>query len=544
MNGGPRGSYGGVNCDTGSTCVKQIGDDAQVTWQVQVSPLAIPDDHGLMSGYVSHHAQIMIPSTVKDVSIKLTHMPVSDDGLNLSSDDPDSIWPDKEVDYQVPIVDSIDDVTDSGTYAVSSFVKNPIKPDEKDDLSLEYDDPDAIPEGAPAPKDTRVDMSEVYYQYGVKKSALPEQPNWDFYQVKLNQSGIFTFEVTGTVESVSEDTYVPIRAENMINRCSPVNDDYELKDRKENCTSLKMNDTWSWALTDELPPVMTKEQSDDVRKKIAAVYEDQGTVHGLTGVGTCAVTRNTSRFDTISTDIEAAAEGKYGAYARTFNLKLNPGMSYFGSLRGREDNCDQGFQHITLCPDEETEVPPSEEPVESEEPTPSDEPQESEEPTPSEEEEVEPTKPSKETEEPTDSEAPTFSDEPVESEAPTPSEETQESTPSDEPEQVKPVKPGERPEEREEPKVPMVPPTLPDAEVITTVVEPEDKSVEITGKPVQSEQDKPAEPKAKTESKIDSKPESKTVISESVKDNVAKQAKSTAKKDRPKVTTGGHLRVA
>ncbi|WP_256371488.1 hypothetical protein [Corynebacterium sp. sy039] len=33
---------------------------------------------------------------------------------------------------------------------------------------------------------------------------------------------------------------------------------------------------------------------------------------------------------------------------------------------------------------------------------------------------------------------------------------------------------------------------------------------------------------------------SKTVISESVKDNVAKQAK----KDRPKVTTGGHLRAA
>ncbi|QDZ43404.1 hypothetical protein [Corynebacterium sp. sy039] len=518
------GSWGGANCDTGSTCVKQVGDETQVTWQVQLSPLVMEEGHIQNS----RGAQIMIPSTVKDVSIKLTHMPnvqwhrgVAAKGEdtqktywedldgnplpeeNIISSSNDSYVLTKAVDYQVPIVDSFEKndegvtyLIDNNTYKVSSFVKNPHG-------SLADD------EGA---------------LYGVQPSSFAEQPEWDFYQIGLNALGVFTFEVTGTVEAVSDDTYIPIRAENMLWKCSV--EGGGPGSPEQGCQSLK---DYVWGRTGELPPVSIPmipedESASPARKaeivqrnkeialeneKIAALYADQGTRHGLTSVGTCAVTRNTDRFDTIGTDIESGGD-RYRQYAKTFNLYLNPAVNYYGPLTGGEDNCDQGFQHITLCPDEESEVPPSEEPVESEEPTPSDE------------EEVEPAKPSKETEEPR------------ESEEPTPSEETQEPTPSEEPqepEQEKPVKPAECPEEREEPVKPVVPPTLPDTdteveqgEVVTTVVEPE--------------QDKPAD------SKPESKPAPKTVISESVKDNVAKQAKTVAKKDRPKVTTGGHLRAA
>ncbi|MBP3089315.1 hypothetical protein EML15_09200 [Corynebacterium sp. sy017] len=459
-----------------------MGDETQVTWQVQLASLVRSEDHI----QTSRGAQIMIPSTVKDVSIKLTHMPIE------GADFDESSVPVRMVDYQVPIVDSVEELTDNDTYGLSSFVKNP-------DGSL-ADDKTGI--------------------YGVQPSSFEYQPDWDFYQIGLNIHGVYTFEVTGTVEAVGEDTYIPIRADNMLWKCS--SEKGGPGSAEEGCQSLK---DYAWGRTDELPPVSIPmipedESASSARKveieqrnkenaleneRIANLYADQGTVHGLTSVGSCAVTRNTGRFDTIGKDIETAGD-KYGAYARTFNLHLNPAVNYYGALNGGEDNCDQGFQHITLCPDEETEVPPSEEPVESEEPTPS------------EEEEVEPAKPSKETEEP------------QESEEPTPSEETQEPTPSEGPEQEKPVKPTECPEEREEPKIPVVPPTFPDTdaeqgEVVTTVVEPEDK-------------EEPAELKP------ESKPEPKTVISESVKDNVAKQAKSVAKKDRPKVTTGGHLRVA
>ncbi|MBP3088188.1 hypothetical protein EML15_03355 [Corynebacterium sp. sy017] len=487
-----------------------MGDETQVTWQVQLSPLVMSEDHI----QTSRGAQIMIPSTVKDVSIKLTHMPAQKYYDFPNGSIMPTVVPAKMVDYQVPIVNSEEELTDNETYYVSSFVKNPHG-------SLENID------------------SYQGGSYGVEPSSYGYQPDWDFYQIGLYAIGIFTFEVTGTVEAVGEDTYIPIRADNELWKCS--SEGGGPGSAEEGCQSLK---DYYWGNSGELPPVSIPMIAEDdsassARKaeivqrnkeialeneKIAALYAEQGTKHGLTNVGACAVTRNTGRFDTIGNDVETAGE-KYGKYVQTFNLHLNPGVRYFGPLNGAEDNCDQGFQHITLCPDEETEVPPSEEPVESEEPTPSEETQE---PTPSDEEEVDPAKPSKETEEPTSSE------EPQESEEPTPSEETQEPTPSEEPqepEQEKPVKPVDRPEEREEPVKPVVPPTLPDTdteveqgEVVTTVVEPE--------------QDKPAD------SKPESKPAPKTVISESVKDNVAKQAKTVAKKDRPKVTTGGHLRAA
>ncbi|WP_185967206.1 hypothetical protein [Corynebacterium sp. SY003] len=482
------GFWGGANCDTGSTCVKQVGDETQVTWQVQLSPLVFSQDHV----QTTSGAQIMIPSTVKDVSIKLTHMPdiymrPVDDGkghlretqwedadgnplpeANIITDENDSYVPAKAVDYQVPIVDSIAELTDNDTYKVSSFVKNPY--------------------GSLADNNTLADGNKGIY--GVQRSSFADQPDWDFYQIGLNTVGVFTFEVTGTVEAVGEDTYIPIRAENMLWKCSAEGGgpgSYE-----GGCASLK---DYEWGLTGELPPVTTKEQSEETRNKIVELYKKQGKIDGLTGVGACAVTADIDRFDTIGSDIEPTVDGKHGAYAQEFHLRLNPAVRYYGPLNGAEDNCDQGFQHITLCPDEESEVPPSKEPVESEEPTPSEEPQESEEPTPSEEEEVGPAKPSKDTEEPTSS------DESQESEEPTSSKKSQE--------------PGE-PISSEEP------------------VSSESKFVPSA----QSEQGNPAG------SKPESKPVPKTVIAESVKDNVAKQAKTVAKKDRPKVTTGGHLRVA
>ncbi|QDZ43102.1 hypothetical protein [Corynebacterium sp. sy039] len=496
-----------------------MGDETQVTWQVQLSPLVFSGDHiQTTSG-----AQIMIPSTVKDVSIKLTHMPdiymrPVDDGkghlretqwedadgnplpeANIITHENDSYVPAKAVDYQVPIVDSIAELTDNDTYKVSSFVKNPY--------------------GSLADNNTLADGNKGIY--GVQRSSFADQPDWDFYQIGLNTVGVFTFEVTGTVEAVGDDTYVPIRADNMLWKCSA--EGGGPGSTEEGCLNLK---EYVWGRTGELPPVSIPmipedESASSARKaeieqrnkeialeneKIAALYAEQGTKHGLTSVGTCAVTRNTDRFDTIGTDIESGGD-RYRQYVKTFSLYLNPAVNYYGSLLGGEDNCDQGFQHITLCPDEEST------------------------PVTEEDEEVGPAKPSKETEEPTDSEEPeqseepTSSEEPGESEEPTPSEETQEPTPSEEPqepEQEKPVKPVDRPEEREEPVKPVVPPTLPDTdteveqgEVVTTAVEP-----------------------------AESKPAPKTVISESVKDNVAKQAKTVAKKDRPKVTTGGHLRVA
>ncbi|MBP3088052.1 hypothetical protein EML15_02640 [Corynebacterium sp. sy017] len=442
-----------------------MGDETQVTWKVQLSPLVMSEDHI----QTSRGAQIMIPSTVKDVSINLVYMPLIfsyDDGEwhdvegnIVEVDHPEVVYnysvPAQEVSYQVPIVDSFETdnkgipyLIDNDTYRLSSFVKNPYG-------SLS-------------------EVEDSVTTYGVEPSTFENQPDWDFYQVGLNEMGIYTFEVTGTVESVGEDTYIPIRADNTLWKCHK--EGGGPGSAEEGCAPLKRN--YDWARSGELPPVTTAEQSEDTRNKIIDLYKKQGTADGLTGVGTCAVTQNTDRFDIIDTDIEAAAPGKYGAYQEVFGLALNPAINYWGPLLDAEDNCDQGFQHITLCPDEESEVPPSEEP------------------TPvTEKEEVDPAKPSKDTEEPTSS------DEPQESEEPTSSKKSQE--------------PGE-PISSEEP------------------VSSESKFVPSA----QSEQDKPAD------SKPESKPAPKTVISESVKDNVAKQAKTVAKKDRPKVTTGGHLRAA
>ncbi|WP_231699785.1 hypothetical protein [Corynebacterium zhongnanshanii] len=338
------GSWGGANVDTGKTEVDNIGDITEVKWQVQLSKLLSSSDYN----QVSNRAQILIPDTVDVTSIRLTHRPVTTtDDENFNAKKYESSLPAKEVSYEVPIIpvspetglaeDFTPDQEAREEYGVSPFFKSPIG--DKD-----YNDGETF----------------ANIQYGVTPSPYPDQPGWNAYQVALDHAGVYTFEVTGTTKSVGKDTYIPIRADSAMWRCyqeggNPVgpNSSYD-----DGCLSLK---DYSWARTDELPPVTTAEQDEETRAKIVRLYEDQGTRHGLTGVGKCAVTRNTERFDTISTDIEQAGADKIGQYTRQFNLHANIAVTYTGSLTGPEDNCDQGFYHITLrskpaeTPDETTE---------------------------------------------------------------------------------------------------------------------------------------------------------------------------------------------
>ena len=329
------GSWGGADCNTGTTCVSEIGDEAEVTWQVKLSPLVHSSDHV----QTARGAQILIPSTVNVTSIRLVSMPASAADLPEEEFNQalliDSYRPVKAVDYEVPITSDSADIQQDEQYGVSPFVKNP---------GLEY-----------------ANSREQYYSdyLGVEPSHVAEQPDWDSYQVGFAGSGVYTFEVTGTVAAGAEDSYVPIRAENMMWKCSQEGGgagSYE-----EGCQSLK---DYPWGRTGELPPVTTPEQSEAVKSRVAQIYEEQGTRHGITGIGQCAVTRNLSRFDTIGNDIEAAAAEKYGAYKRTFNLNANAAVTYTGSLNGGEDNCDQGYYHITICEKDEpaTTTPVTEEP--------------------------------------------------------------------------------------------------------------------------------------------------------------------------------------
>ncbi|KAB3519954.1 hypothetical protein GC425_08560 [Corynebacterium sp. zg254] len=328
------GSFGGVNVDTGKAEVDNIGDTTEVKWQVQLSKLLSSSDHT----HTSSHAQILIPNTVDVTSIRLTHRPMTTtDDENFNAGKYESSVPAKEVSYEVPIIpvtpgsdveeDFTPDQEAREEYGVSPFFESPI--------------------GTNNPNDADNEETFGYLQYGVTPSPYPDQPGWNAYQVVLDNVGVYTFEVTGTTKSEGKDTYIPIRADNALWRCfsegqTPVRPSSAYDD---GCQSLK---DYAWARTDELPPVTTAEQDEETRAKIVRLYEDQGTRHGLTGVGTCAVTRNTDRFDTISTDIEQAGADKIGQFTRQFNLHANIAVTYIGSLTGPEDNCDQGFYHIQV----------------------------------------------------------------------------------------------------------------------------------------------------------------------------------------------------
>ncbi|TSD91030.1 hypothetical protein ELY17_09685 [Corynebacterium sp. SY003] len=471
------GSWGGANCDSGSTCVKEVGDDAEVTWQVQIAPLVHSEDHI----QTTKSAQILLPATVNVTSIRLTHMPAEAVHIGEApTADIDSV-PAKEVDYEVPLKEAA----------------------ELDTANVERDEVTGI---TPFYKFTSGDTL-TFEQMGVTPSSLDNQPEWNSYRISLgNKPGVYTFEVKGTVKSLGEDTYVPIRVENMLWKC---NNENAFGSAAEECTSLKEpNDMWEnpvWANTGELPPVMTEEQTPEQRKAIVEFYKTNGIEEGSgQGVkaGLCAITENTGRFDTIGQDTEATSD-RYGQYVKAFNLDLDSATNFYGALNGAEDNCDQGFQHITICPPETT-VPPTTVPetttAVSEESTPSKETPASDKPTNSDQSTtVEPS-----------------------SKVTTPKQPVQ-STENEKPEVSETPQP--EPEESEKNIVTVIP----DKPVVK-------KETVEADKPQPQSQPKPQG--------------SATVIAQTVKENVEKhskqeeKSKGTVKKARPKVTTGGHLRSA
>ncbi|MEX3505769.1 hypothetical protein, partial [Corynebacterium sp. LK2510] len=158
--------------------------------------------------------------------------------------------------------------------------------------------------------------------FGLEESAVSASRAWSAYTMGLERVGVYTFTVKGKVTATSENTWVPIRAENKFFKCSQ--EGGGVGSYEEGCQLLK---DYDWARTGELPPVSTADNAAQVN----SFYEINDTPHGISGTGNCAPTVETGRFDTIASDTRTTI-GSLRNYPTTFNNWANPAVEYRGSL--------------------------------------------------------------------------------------------------------------------------------------------------------------------------------------------------------------------
>lgn len=327
------GLYGGANCNGGDVCVTQVGDKAQVEYEVQLAPIINSNDHVQTSGTM----RMYIPRIVEDVAITATHYPVP-----VASD-----WSDEDNwKYQAELFPVVEANTPIEMDIQDGFNENemtfPNTYNDEGDTKLNgwshYEGNQEL---------NQDEGGETGYKGSTLEAGFPtlagDQPDWDVYETgRPNAPGVWTFHVTGTVETTTDDMWIPIRAMNKGWRC--FHEGGGAGSYEDGCQSLA---EYSWGRTGELPPTTT---GDSNRDEVAKFYELNNTPHGVTGVGTCAVTRETGRYDYIGADIEGSMTGNgLDKYVQTFDLHANPAVTYVGSMVGFEDGCDQAAFHITLC---------------------------------------------------------------------------------------------------------------------------------------------------------------------------------------------------
>ena len=397
----PSGEGGGmVNCSVDDFCVKKVGDELEVSYDIQMSNIVKSSDHG----QTANGSMIAFPSVIEDpklevVSTSIDHKDDSDfeKAKKATKDNP---YPVHEFDTPVEVpLRGFDELGNDGADYVKSSIGFKVdkgadtdkdssykkynhkgtdteffasyadgqkmvdafkkaKKRAKDDGKLEdilegsFDSEHYVSGAAfntnfldyldkdkgKSPKEFK-HIGSGTYEIGVMHEDYP----YDFITFNNDSMGVTTYRITGRVKTESDLAYLPIRAKQGIWKCSQ---EGGIGSYEEGCQSLM---EYAWGRNrDALPQYSLK--NDEVTKRNVKY----STKNGLDTSLQCAVTEDLGRKDYIGEDKRVRSVGGSGpswgtAYGETFTLKNNQDVDYFIAADSNEDACDQAGIEISIC---------------------------------------------------------------------------------------------------------------------------------------------------------------------------------------------------
>lgn len=316
---------GAVNCRGGDTCVKKVGDTAEVSWVVQTTPFLKSSDN---SRWVTS-VYIAIPNVVENLKLETVSLP--DDKAMAQAKD-GAIPPVKEISHEVNLVSDeeyqellkkhSEEAGEGAPYAlpdITAYLQN-------DSGEFVESNPDTW---TAALSELGVDKDVYSVTDASRLRNFTNAKLYNLIEAKTPSRGVYTFKVSGTVKIEAEDTYLPIRVFNTTQR-------YLLGFPE----SLQVND---WAQTGDFPEYSLS--SPEVNKRIAKLQTTREDTDGRLGSDKCAPTSEIyDRNDILGSDIEqlpSSLKNVREMYAKAYNLTLNPLLDFYVSpFDMSEDGCD------------------------------------------------------------------------------------------------------------------------------------------------------------------------------------------------------------
>ena len=417
------GAGGMTNCNGGDVCVKKVGDELEVSYEVQFGNMPKSSDHGTtVKGNM-----IAFPSVMKDAKLEVVATSKNGTGRYSPATETDG-YPthkfDKPVEVPVYTPEELEKKNipyDGGEISFilpegadedkdSSYVKK-YSSDNKD---REYEDRFFAThlKGENIINDFKknggngdvvkgigsdgVSKDSIFYDKSLEKAgAMPTDSPYDYFVFNNDAVGVQTFKVTGKVKTESDLAYLPIRAKEGFYKCGQEGKGFGITDKdpwreipnpddRDSYEPLERNDCrnlledYEWARSDDTLPHYSLENNEVTKSNIK-----NDTEHGLMGSKKCAVTEDDGRYDRIEQDVEprligATSNGSnkestsWGAnYTAESVLHANRAVTYILSgYLAAEDNCDQAGVKISLCNEDKPDETPSTTPEETPSTTP------------------------------------------------------------------------------------------------------------------------------------------------------------------------------
>lgn len=411
------GSGGMTNCNGGDVCVKKVGDELEVSYEVQFGTQVKSSDHGAtVKGNM-----IAFPSVMKDAKLEVVATGKNGSGRGAPSTETDG-YPthkfDKPVDVPVYTPEELEKKNipyDGGEISFtlpegadeekdSSYVKTY----SKDNKEAKYEDRFFAThlKGENIINDFKknggngdvvkgvgsdgVSKDSIFYDKSLEKAgAMPVDSPYDYFVFNNDAIGVQTFKVTGKVKTESDLAYLPIRAKEGFYKCGQEGSGFGITD-KDTWTEVPNPDSesgydsqersdcrnlmdYEWARSDDTLPHYSLENNEVTKSNIK-----NDTEHGLMGSKKCAVTEDDGRYDRIEQDVEprtlrsGSQSTSWGAeYTRENILHANRAVTFLvGGYLAAEDNCDQAGVKISLCNEDKPDETPSTTPDETPSTTP------------------------------------------------------------------------------------------------------------------------------------------------------------------------------
>lgn len=415
------GTGGMTNCNGGDVCVKKVGDELEVSYEVQFGNMLKSSDHS----QAVKGSMIAFPSVLKDVQLEVVATGKDGNGFGpqlaeMSGypthkfdtpvkvpvhtpedlDEKNVPWDGGEISFILP--DGSDENKDS------SYVKK-YSPDNKkedrffathikgekiiEDFKKKGDSGDVVKDlGTEG-----VSKDSIAYDKSLGKAGgMSVDSPYDYLIFNNDNMGVQTFRITGKVKTESDLAFLPIRAKQGFYRCgqegtgfgitdtTPWKEEFWFyKDRdsrgeritKEHNSCDNLLENYEWTRSDDTLPHYSLKNDEVTKKNI-----ENNTQHGLSGSQKCAVTKDAGRYDLIEQDIKprklvedgyvfrngknnngSFSSTSWGStYMREFDLHANIAItSILSGYNVAEDGCDQAGVEISLCTDDNPETTPS-----------------------------------------------------------------------------------------------------------------------------------------------------------------------------------------